>query len=139
MSQSAAQAPAENKETKKQEAKPKTVQPPPKSPQLSQDELIASMKSLQDDVGQISELKSEEKRVVDVFFESFLQLMKPLAKTLSVSPTAFPDELGNVKQANVDPKGNLMIMYPGGQVEIRNLNERKERDLMICVMKDVMP
>ena len=41
------------------------------SPQMSLDELIASMKSLQDDVGQISELSSEEKRVVDVFFDSF--------------------------------------------------------------------
>jgi len=110
-----------------------------KPPQITLDELIMSLKSLQDDIGQISELTSEEKRVVDVFFESFLKLMQPLAKTLSVSPAALPDDLGNVMQANVDPKGNLMLLFQDGQVEIRNLSEKDERDLMICVMKDTMP
>ncbi len=42
-------------------------------------------------------------------------------------------------QANVDPKGNLMLLFQDGQVEIRNLSEKDERDLMICVMKDTMP
>jgi hypothetical protein len=125
-----------NQETNKQEAEKKETA---KLPQVSLEELISSMKSLQDDVGQIAELTSEEKRVVDVFFDSFLKLMQPLAKTIAVSPTALPDELGNVTQANVDPKGNLMLLYPDGQVEIRNLSERNERDLMICVMKDAMP
>lgn len=110
-----------------------------KPPQATLEELISSMKSLQDDIGQISELSSEEKRVVDVFFESFLTLMKPLAKTMSVSPDALPAELGNVVQANIDPKGNLMLLYQDGQVDIRNLGEKNQRDLMICVMTDVMP
>ena len=122
-----------------------TVQAPPKKqepkkpPQMTLEELISSMKSLQDDIGQISELSSEEKRVVDVFFESFLTLMKPLAKTLSVSPDALPAQLGNVAQANIDPKGNLMLLYKDGQVEIKNLGEKSQRELMIRVMTDVMP
>ena len=122
-----------------------TVQSPSKEtervkpPQLTLDELIASLKTLQDDVGQISELTSEEKRVVDVFFDSFLKLMQPLAKTIAVSPDALPDELGSVMQANVDPKGNLMLLFQDGRVEIRNLSEKNERDLMICVMTDAMP
>ena len=76
---------------------------------------------------------------MDVFFDSFLKLMKPLAKTMPVSPTALPDELGNVTQANIDPNGSLVLLYKGGQVEVKNLNEKNHRDLMICVMKDVMP
>jgi hypothetical protein len=122
-----------------------TVQTPSKKPeqakppQLTLDELISSMKSLQDDIGQISELSSEEKRVVDVFFESFLMLMKPLAKTMSVTSDSLPADLGNVVQANIDPKGNLMLIYKDGQVEIRNLSEKNQRELMICVMRDVMP
>jgi len=107
--------------------------------QITLEELIQSMKSLQDDFGQIFELSSEENRIVDVFFDSFLKLMKPLANTISVSPVSLPDEIGNVIQANVDPKGNLVLLYPNGQVEIRNLCEKNERDLMICVLKDVMP
>jgi hypothetical protein len=109
------------------------------SPQMSLEELVSSLKSLQDDVGQISELSSEEKRVVDVFFDSFLTLMRPLAKTIAVSVGALPDKLGSVVQANVDPKGNLMLLYGDGQVEIRCLAEKRERDLMVCVMTDVMP
>lgn len=110
-----------------------------KPPQITLEELIASLKSLQDDIGQISELTSEEKRVVDVFFDSFLRLMQPLAKTISVSPEALPEELGNVIQANVDPKGNLMLLYQDGQVELKSLSEKTYRDLMICVIRDVMP
>ncbi|MCW8802072.1 MAG: hypothetical protein OQK81_01815 [Candidatus Bathyarchaeota archaeon] len=112
---------------------------PAKAPQMSLDELISSMKSLQDDVGQISELSSEEKRVVDVFFDSFLKLMKPLAKTISVSPEALPADVGRVVQANVDPKGNLMLLYEDGQVDIRSLAETSERELMISVLADAMP
>ena len=110
-----------------------------KTPQITLDELISSIKSLQDDIGQISELSSEEKRIVDVFFESFLTLMKPLAKTMSVTPDSLPADLGLVTQANIDPKGNLMLLYKDGQVEIKNLRERNQRELMICVMRDVMP
>lgn len=131
MSQSTVQVPDKKHEANNQEqAKP---------PQITLDELIKTMKSLQDDIGQISELTSEEKRVVDVFFDSFLKLMQPLAKTISVSPAALPGEFGNVIQANIDPKGNLMLLFQDGQVEIRNLGEKSERDLMICVMKDAMP
>lgn len=126
MSKSTVQLPAKEPE----QAKP---------PQITLDELIASMKTLQDDIGQISELSSEERRVVDVFFDSFLKLMQPLAKTISVSPAALPDDLGNVIQANIDPKGNLVLIYKDKQVEIRNLSEKSNRDLMIYVMKDAMP
>lgn len=126
MGQSTVQAPAK----KKKKEKP---------PQMTLEELVSSLKSLQDDIGQISELTSEEKRVVDVFFDSFLKLMQPLAKTMPVSPDALPDELGNVVQANIDPKGNLMLLSKNGKVEIRCLSEKTQRDLMICVIKDVMP
>ena len=68
-----------------------------------------------------------------------MKLIQPLAKTISVSPAAIPDELGNVIQANVDPKGNLMLIYQDGRGKIRNLSEKSNRDLMICVMKDTMP
>ena len=128
----------------KPEPAPKAAAPAPKpkpvvKPKVTLDDTISSMKSLQDDVGQISELRSEENRVVDVFFESFLALMTPLAKTMPVSVDALPVELGNAEQAYVDPKGNLMLLFPGGHVEIKNLNEASQRELMICVMQDVMP
>ena len=128
MNQDTVQLPA-----KKPEPEPK------KPPQITLEELIASLKSLQDDIGQISELTSEEKRVVDVFFDSFLKLIQPLAKTIPISPDALPEELGNVIQANVDPKGNLMLLYTDKHVEIKNLSEKTHRELMISVIRDAMP
>ena len=136
MSQDTVQLPAKKNTSPKTDS---TETEPVKPPQITLEALLSSLKSLQDDVGQISELSSEEKRVVDVFFDSFLKLMQPLAKTIQISSAALPDKLGNVVQANVDPKGNLMLLYQDGQVEIRNLSEKNNRDLMICVMKDAMP
>lgn len=107
--------------------------------QVSLQELLDSLKSLQDDVGQIYELTSEERRVVAVFFESFLKLMQPFAKTMPVSPAALPEEMGNIVRANIDPTGHLMILHQDGQVELRDLREETQRDLMISVIKDVMP
>ena len=124
----------------------KTVQLPVKEEpkqtkpaQVSLQELLDSLKSLQDDVGQICELTSEEKRVVAVFFESFLKLMQPFAKTMPVSPVALPQEMGNVVQANIDPAGHLVILYEDGHVELRDLREETQRDLLVSVIKDVMP
>ena len=131
MNQKAVQFPVTNQKTKGSEI--------PESKEITLEQLIESMKSLQDDFGQIFELSSEENRIVDVFFNSFLKLMKPLAETISVSPVSLPEEIGNVIQANVDPKGNLVLLYPNGHMEIRNLSEKNERDLMICVLKNVMP
>ena len=124
----------------------KTVQLPVKEEpkqtkpaQVSLQELLDSLKSLQDDVGQICELTSEEKRVVAVFFESFLKLMQPFAKTMPVSLVALPQEMGNVVQANIDPEGHLVILYEDGHVELRDLGEETQRDLLVSVIKDVMP
>jgi len=110
-----------------------------KQAQVSLQELLDSLKSLQDDIGQISELTSEEKVLVAEFFESLLKLMQPLATTIPVSTVALPEEIGNVVQANIDPTGHLVILSRDGQVELKNLNEEKYRDLMINVVKDVMP
>jgi len=126
MNQTTAQLLSDNKETVK-------------VPEMSLEDLLFSLKSLHDDVGQISELSSEEKRVVDVFFDSFLTLMKPLAKNVSVSPDALPTEVGRVVQANIDPKGNLMLIYDDRQVDIRNLTDEGERELLICVLEDAIP
>jgi hypothetical protein len=123
-----------------------TVQSPPKEKtkqtkiaQLPIQELLDSLKSIQDDIGQICELTSEEKVLVTEFFESFLKLMQPLAATLPVSTSTLPKEIGEVAQAYVDPLGHLMLLHQDGHAEIENLREEKHRDLMIDIIKDIMP
>lgn len=110
-----------------------------KQAQVPVQEILDSLKSVQDDIGQICELTSEEKGLVAEFFESLLKLMQPLATTMPISPTALPDEIGGVVQANIDPTGHLIVLYRDGRMELKNLREEKHRDLMINVVKDVLP
>ncbi|MCW4052233.1 MAG: hypothetical protein NWE78_03350 [Candidatus Bathyarchaeota archaeon] len=105
----------------------------------SMEKLVNSLRAIQDDIGQICELASEEKTLVTAFFESLSKFMKPLAPTMSVSRMALGGDGRNVVQANVDSDGHLMILYEDGRVELKNLREEANRDLMICVAKDMLP
>jgi hypothetical protein len=107
--------------------------------EMSIQELAAALKSMADDVGQISELASEEKLLVTEFFTSLLKLMQPLATAMPVSKTALPTEAGNIVQAYIDPTGHLALLHEDGHMELKNLAEERNRDLMIMVIKDVMP
>jgi hypothetical protein len=111
---------------------------PEKKMQLSIQELVESLKSISDDIGQISELSSEEKILVAQFFSSLLKLMQPLASSIAVNQRALPSELGDVIQAHIDPTGHLVLQYED-HIELKNLCEEKNRDLMTDVISDVMP
>ena len=107
--------------------------------EMSIQELAAALKSMADDVGQISELASEEKLLVAEFFTSLFKLMQPLTTSMPVSTTALPAEVGNVAKAYIDPTGHLALLYEDRHMELKNLTEERNRDLMILVIKDVMP
>ena len=116
------------------------TEPKPNSEnEMSLQELAAAMKSVADDVGQISELASEEKLLVTEFFASLLKLMQPLTPSMPVSTSALPAEAGNVVKAYIDPTGHIALLHEDGHMELKNLAEEQNRDLMIMVIKDVMP
>ena len=115
------------------EAKPSNVQ------DMSIQELAAAMKSMAEDVGQISELASEEKLLVAEFLTSLLKLMQPLTPSMPVSTSALPAEAGNIVKAYIDPTGHLALLHEDGHMELKNLSEERNRDIMIMVVKDVMP
>jgi hypothetical protein len=114
-------------------------QPKNKKTQVSLEELLDSLKSVQDDIGQICELTSEEETLVNEFFESFLKLMQPFVATIQVSTEALPDDLGGVIRASIDPTGQLMLMYGDGHMILKNLLEEENRDLLTAVLEDVLP
>jgi hypothetical protein len=107
--------------------------------QVSIQELVESLKSTADDIGQISELSSEEKILVTQFFSSLLKLMQPLSPTIAVDQLALPVELNEVVQAHIDPTGHLILRFQDEHVELKDLSEEKNRDLMTAVIEDVMP
>jgi hypothetical protein len=106
---------------------------------MSIQKLADALKSMADDVGQISELAAEEKLLVMEFFKSLFKLMQPLTPSMPVSTSALPVEVGNVSQAHIDPTGHLALVYDDGHLELKDLNEERNRDLMILVVQDVMP
>jgi hypothetical protein len=112
---------------------------PERKKQPSLQELVESLKSTADDIGQISELSSEEKILVAQFFSSLLKLMQPLASSIAVDQLALPAQVGDVVQAHVDPTGHLLLQYQDGHVELRNLSEENNRELMMAVVGDVVP
>jgi hypothetical protein len=107
--------------------------------EMSIQELATALKSMADDVGQISELASEEKLLVTEFFTLLLKLMQPLTTSMPVSTAALPAEVGNIVQAHIDPTGHLALLHEDGHMELKDLAEERNRDLMIIVIKDVMP
>jgi len=111
---------------------------PPAMP-ASPEEVVETLRRLREDIGQISELSSEEENIVAAFALSFLKLMEPLTKALPVDVSVLPRELGFVEKANVVPKGDLVILYADGRMESLDLTDKDNRDLLIAVVSDVMP
>lgn len=116
-----------------------SVAPAKKKDAVNIQELVDSLKSTADDIGQISELTSEEKILVSQFFASLLKLMRPLAPSITVNHNALPSQVGDLVQAHVDPTGHLLLQHVDGHVELVNLSEEKNRDLMMAVVGDVVP
>jgi hypothetical protein len=118
-----------------------TVNPPPptQKEQNTIQDLIDALNAVADDVGQISELTSEEKLLVSEFFSSLLKLMQPWVSSISVSPTALSKEKANVAQAHIDPTGHLAVFFKDGRFELIDLSEQENRELMIAVIEDMVP
>ena len=112
---------------------------PERKKQVTVQELVEALKSTGDDIGQISELSSEENLIVDQFFISLLKLMQPLAPSIPVNQLVLPTEVGDAVQADIDPTGHLILQYNDGHVELVNLIEKKNRELMVAVISDILP
>lgn len=112
-----------------------TVTALPSSPE----EVVESLKRLREDVGQISELSSEEGNLVRTFSLTFLKLMEPLAKNIPVDIEVLPRRLGRVERANIIPNGQLVLLHQNGRMESVDLVEVGNRDLLVTVVSDVLP
>ncbi len=105
----------------------------------SPDAVVETLRRLREDVGQISELSSEEGSIVAAFSLAFLKLMEPLTKALPVDARVLPPELGAVEKANVLPKGDLVVLHRDGRMESVDLTDAENRDLLVTVVSDAMP
>lgn len=112
--------------------------PLPEVPSSSED-VVENLRRLREDVGQISELSSEEGNIVGAFSAAFFQFMKPLAKTVPVDTSVLPSEFRGVERANVLPTGELVVLMGDGRMQSIDLKEADNRDLLVVLINDVMP
>jgi hypothetical protein len=105
----------------------------------SSEEVVATLRKLREDVGQISELSAEEGNIVGAFSIAFLKTMEPLTKTLTVDVSILPREMGPMEKANIIPKGELVVLFRDGRMVSMNLKDPENRDLLIKVVSNVVP
>ena len=122
---------------------PVVIEEPVATPALvfdtSSDDIIEAIRKLKEDVGQLSELSSEENLVVDAFSKAFMEVMSPLAKALPVDVNVLPEELGIVERANIIPQGKLVLLHADGRMASIDLTSSDNRDLLVQVIGNVMP
>jgi hypothetical protein len=68
-----------------------------------------------------------------------MNLTSPLAQSIPVSPSVLLNTKGEVVQANIDPTGHLILIYPDGNAELEDLSTEKNRNLMLSVIEDALP
>ena len=113
--------------------------PKPKVSPASPEDVIATLKKLREDVGQIYEVSSEEENIVIAFSLAFLKLMESLTRSLPVDVETLQGQLRNAERANILPKGELVVLLRDGRMESVDLLKPENRDLLVDVVSDVMP
>ena len=113
--------------------------PKPKVSPASPEDVIATLKELREDVGQIYEISSEEENIVIAFSLAFLKLMESLTRSLPVDVETLQGQLRNAERANILPKGELVVLFRDGRMESVDLIKPENRDLLVDVVSDVMP
>ena len=113
--------------------------PKPKVSPASHEDVLATLKKLREDVGQIYEISSEEENVVIAFSLAFLKLMESLTRSLPVGVEILRGQLKNAERANILPKGELVVLLRDGRMESVDLTKPENRDLLVDVVSDVMP
>ncbi len=113
--------------------------PKPKVSPASPEDVIATLKELREDVGQIYEISSEEENIVIAFSLAFLKLMESLTRSLPVDVEILQGQLRNAERANILPKGELVVLFRDGRMESVDLIKPENRDLLVDVVSDVMP
>jgi hypothetical protein len=102
--------------------------------QISAKEIVASLEGVDTDLIQISRLIPKETCLVAQFFD-YLQTLRPrLQDSVLVSVSAFPVEIGEVAQAQVDSEGRLRLAFADGRWVFLDLREDRNRDLFMVVI-----
>ena len=107
--------------------------------QIKVEEIVESLQCVRNDAEQIGRLLSEERFLVEQFFDLLPKLMQPRTPCIAVSTSVFPVKIGAVAQAQVDSFGRLRLIFGDGRLELLDLNDAENRDLLVAVVGDIVP
>lgn len=113
--------------------------PTMESQKISKEENLEFLKEIQENAGQISELKMEEENLVNEFFSCLLRIIKPFSKTLEISVGSLPEKYNErISKACLHITGQMVLVYKHGEVEILNLADEENRELLIDITGEIM-
>jgi hypothetical protein len=98
---------------------------------------MSAIRGMREEANLISELISEEEAVVTSLFRILGKLERPLG-WVSVDPDILA-ELGDIELAHVTPNGRLLISRRDNEVKTIDLFDRRNRDLLVLVVRDLAP
>jgi len=107
--------------------------------ELDEKEALDSLREMQENVGQVSELAKEERTLVKEFFNSLQSILKPFSKTLEISVLSLPENyVGRVNKAYMYLTGQLVLVYVNGALEILNLVDQENLNILIGISGEIM-
>lgn len=107
--------------------------------ELGEKEALDSLREMQENVEQMSELAKEEETLVKEFFNSLQLILKPFSKTLEISVLSLPENyVGRVNKAYMYLTGQLVLVYVNGALEILNLADQENLNILIGISGEIM-
>lgn len=104
----------------------------------SSEEVLSAIRGAREDVELVASLLSDEKVVVDTLVEQ-LPGLSPLLARVTVDPSVLPVEMGEVEEVRLALDGKLIVCRTDGEIKTTDLTEGANRDLLVEVMRDVIP
>jgi len=103
------------------------------------DEALESLREMQENAGQMSEITKEEETLVADFFNFLMTVLKPFTKTLEITVSALPKKYSErASKAYLYLTGQLILVYQNGEAEILNLTEPDNYEILIEITGEIM-
>jgi hypothetical protein len=101
-------------------------------------EAVSHIKGAKEDVELIVSLLGDEDTVVEGLVKALTTSGLPVNR-IPLEPSAMPEELGEVEEAQLTSEGSLIVSLLDGQVDLFDLSQEENRGLLVNVMEDLVP
>lgn len=126
---------------------PQTAEPPTvidaslttENQKIGKEDAMEFLNEIQENAGQISELKMEEENIVNEYLSCLLTIIKPFSKTLEISVNSLPEKYNQrISRAYLHITGQMALVYKNGEVEILNLANQENHKLLVDITGEIM-